>query len=230
MIFSVLLVTGLALAQVEPSKKNAYECYEMVVKNGKYPIVEAFYLNDKNQPQPLDSVVDPVISQLKTDKRISNEGREGLKKIQDDMLRAYPCDEFGVAYHPSRRMASFTYTCFPRENGVLRIESKMYLQLKEALDAINNNAGASSLVFNFYLKMASSYVYAGSKLLEKTPVTDTQIEAATRNRIKGPRSLDLTAEETKNLQAVCSTSVLSSLTRSVESPTSMPTRRRPGAR
>ncbi|MCB0348393.1 MAG: hypothetical protein KDD37_06130 [Bdellovibrionales bacterium] len=74
--------------------------------------------------------------------------------------------------------------------------------MKEQLDAINNNAGSSAPVFNYYLKFANMAVFDEAKLLEPTPALAAQVDAATRARIKGTRSLTKTLDD-----SVCSESV-----------------------
>ena len=90
MIYFLFLVTGLVFSDATKDValfKNAYQCNQLVVANGRNKIVESFYVKD-GRPQPLDQVIDPVIAQLRADKRISSVGKEGLQKIQDDLLKS----------------------------------------------------------------------------------------------------------------------------------------------
>jgi hypothetical protein len=222
MTYIFLIVAGLAFSQEKPTPKtysDISKCYELVVAKGKNQIVEGFYLKD-GRPATLDSLIDPVVAQLRTDRRINDAGKVGLKTIQEDMLRGYPCNQYGEVFNPARSLRGFTYTCFPKETGVLRVETQKYLGLKEKLDAINNDSNANALTFNFYLSMASFDIYAGATFLEKSDALSTQVDAATRNRIKTYRSLN----DTKDLDKYCSESVMTA----TKAPANEGGRRRPG--
>lgn len=230
MTYMILFLAGLAFSATPVDGaadfKNSFTCYEQVVKAGKNEIVEGFYLKD-GRPQPLDQLIDPVVRQLRTDKRINSVGKEGLKKIQEDLLRSYPCNVVGGAFNSDRSLNgtldSYKYTCFPREDGVYRVETKKYLELKEHLDTLNNNAGANPWIFNYYIKFASSSIYADAKLLEPSFALTKQIDAASRSRIKGTRSLKSSLED-----SVCSDSVKKAAKTPAEY--TMPKRSRPGRR
>src|SRR5690606_17763015 len=118
-----------------------------------------------------------------------DEGREGIAKIQKDLLNAYPCTADGDAFFPSRSLRSYSYTCFPTEDGVIRINSKQFVILKERLVALSRISQIPAGIFNTYLRMAAISIYEDSKLLPESESLSLQIERAARNRIKGPRSL-----------------------------------------
>jgi hypothetical protein len=234
MILMAILLSGLGFSA------DATKCYDLIVGNGKYPIVEAFYLTPEAGIVTIDSMIDPLIAELKKDSRLREQGREGLAQVQKIMLRAYPCTIKGEALFPSQSLNSYTYTCFPTVDGVLRISTKQFLALKAGLEDAKKIISADE--FNKKLKIISSSLFEvsrdpitsvqtdGPKLLAKSEELSKEIERAARNRIKGPSSLTLNDKTTAELKKYCSADTIKAMEVVPDGPKNVPLRRRPGGR